>query len=161
MRHPVASLVILPAIACHPVAHSARQPLAPDSAVEPIVACVRSALADAPNVKEARFKKDYPRTVYVIFLNPPDPQAGGMELVVAPTSGTPSQFVVAYTLWTGNLTKPGVPNLAKLNAPSVEATAAQLLRAAHNQCAPTAAGQPACSMSNFDERITGRCSVGI
>jgi hypothetical protein len=161
MRHPVAFLAILAPLACHPAAHNTRQALPPDAAVEPIVACVRSALADAPNVKAASFRKDYPRTIYVSFLNPPDPTVGGMALVVAPTSGTPRQFVVEYTLWTGRRGTPGVPNLARSNAPAVEAMGAQLLGVARDQCAPTAAGAPACSMSNFNERLTGRCSLGI
>ena len=161
MRHTVALLPILAALACHRPAHGARQAVAPDSAGDPLVACIHSALADSPNVAEAGFKKDYPRTLWVRLVNPPDPQIGGMQLVVSPTSGKPKQFVVEYTLWTGTLHKPGVPNLALLNAPAVEAMAAQLLRGVGNRCAPTAAGAPACSMSNFGEKLTGRCSLGI
>jgi hypothetical protein len=54
-----------------------------------------------------------------------------------------------------------VPNLAELNAPAVEAIGAQLLRGVRDQCAPTAAGAPACSMSKFADKMTGRCSLGI
>jgi hypothetical protein len=161
MRHPVAFLAILSALACHPPAHSVSEVLEPDSAVEPLVACVRSALAESPNVREAGFKKDYPRTVWVSFVNPPDQYVSGMELVVAPNSGTPTQIVAEYTLWAGTLHRPGVPNLASFNAPAVAAMGIQLLAGVRNQCAPTKTGAPACSTSNFNERIKGRCSIGI
>jgi len=161
MRHPIAFLAILAALACHPAAPSAMQEFPPESTVEPLVACVRSALADSPTVAEASVKRDHPRTVYARFVNPPDPTVGGMELVVVPIRGTPTQVAVEYTLWTGTLYKPGVPNLSKLNAPAVEATGAQLLRDVRDRCAPTAAGAPACSLSTLNEKITGRCSVGI
>ena len=161
MRRPFASVAILAALACHPAAHGAGEALASDAAVEPLVACVRSALADSPNVAEARYAKNHPRTVWAKLSNPPDPQVGAMALVVAPMRGTPRQFVVEYSLWTGTLMKPGVPNLAKLNAPAVETTGAQLLSEVRNRCVPTAAGAPAGSVSTFGEKISGRCSVGI
>jgi hypothetical protein len=161
MRHPVAILAILATLACHRAAPGAGQALAPDSTEEPLVSCAHSALAHSPNVKEAVFKKDYPRTLYVVFVNPPDPSAGAMTLVVAPSRGTPRQLVIEYSLWTGTSHRPGVQNLAALNAPAVEATGAQLLREVANRCAATATGAPACSMSTFHEKLTGRCSIGI
>lgn len=126
------------------------------------MACVRDALAESPNAKEVWVVKDSPRTVVVRLANAPDPQAGAMALVVAPNRGTPRQFVIEYTLWTGSLHRgAGVPNLARLNAPAVEATDALFLRAARNRCAPNAGGEPACSKSELNERINGRCSLGI
>jgi hypothetical protein len=161
MRRPAAFLAILAALACHPAAQGAGEALPSKADVEPIVACVWSSLADVPNVREVRFVKDYPRTVWVIFWNPPDPQTGGMKLLVAPDKGTPKQFVVEYSLWTGTTQRPGVPNMASLNAPAVEATGSLLLSGVRNRCAPKAAGTPSCSMSNFRDRINGRCSIGI
>lgn len=126
-----------------------------------MAACMLGALRGSPNVAEAGFSKDQPRTVYVRFVNAPDPSIGAMTLVAAPNRGTARQFVVEYTLWTQVTNRPGVPNMARANAPAVEATAAQLLRVLGSQCAPRGAGEPACSMSNFGNKLTGRCSLGI
>jgi hypothetical protein len=161
MRHTAAFLAILSALACHHADPRASQALGTDVADEPMVACMLRSLTDSPNIAKAGFRKDAPRTVYVSFVNPPDPSIGGMALVVVPTRGTPKQFVVEYSLWAGTSNRPGVPNLARLNAPAVEATGAQLLRTVRSQCAPSAGGEPACTMSSFQNRITGRCSLGI
>lgn len=161
MRLPPACLAILASLACHPAAHAAGEALPSKADVEPIVACAWSALADVPNVAEVRFVKDHPRRVWAKFLNPPDPQIEGMQLVVAPTTGKPTQFVVEYTLWTATTNRPGVPNPARLNAPMVEATGMQLLSGVRNRCAPTAGGTPSCSTSNLRDKLSGRCSIGI
>ena len=161
MRLPVAFLAILAALACHSAAPGAGETL-PVASVEPLVACVQSALASSRMVAKAGIKKDYPRTLYATFVNPPDPYVTGIVLDVAPSRGTPTQFVVEYAMWRGKLyKKPGIPNLAELNAPAVQATITQLLNEVAGQCAPSAPGAPSCSMSYLDANMRGRCSIGI
>lgn len=84
-----------------------------------------------------------------------------MKLVVAPDRGAPKQIVVEYSLYARISQRPGAPNMASLNAPAVEAIGALLLSGVRNQCVPSAAGTPSCSMSSFGDRINGRCSLGI
>ena len=163
MRQPTTFLAVLAALACHPAAHRAEQALAPDSAVEPLVACVRTALADSPNIAEIRLRADHPRTQTVIFRNPPGPGVGGMAVVVAPSRGTPSQFVVEYTLWVGDPAKPFSVDNSGAAAADV---ASRLLLEVRAQCAPAAPGAPTCSlMPNFGQdgqkTRTGRCSTAI
>jgi hypothetical protein len=167
MRHPIPYLAAAAALACHPGArHRAGQALAPDSAVEPMVACVRTALEDSPNVAKVGFKSESPRTQYITFVNPPGVLLGGMTLIVAPSRGTPSQLVVEYTLWRETQGKPGIPTLTDLNAPAVSEAGARLLRDVRDQCAPTAPGAAECSTmpdigGNENHARSGRCSIGI
>src|SRR4051812_8738066 len=136
MRQPTAVLAVLAAVACHPAAHNAEHAVAPDSAVEPVVACVRSALGASPNIAEIRPSDDHPRTASVIFVNPPGPGVGGMAVVVAPSRGTPSQFVAEYTLWVGD---PGKSGNGDNSGGAVADAASRLLLEASTRCAPAAA----------------------
>ncbi|MFL5607332.1 MAG: hypothetical protein ACJ8AD_12865 [Gemmatimonadaceae bacterium] len=99
----------------------------------------------------------------MIFVNPPGPGVGGMAVVVAPSRGTPSQFVAEYTLWVGD---PGKSGNGDNSGGAVADAASRLLLEASTRCAPAATGAPMCSLmpmfgQDGQKTRTGRCSIGI
>ena len=163
MRAHATFLALLATLACHPAAPRSDQALAPDSAPDAMVACVHGALEGSTNVAGVRFANGRPRTQYVTFVIPPGPGVGTMAVVVAPGRGKPSQFVAEYTFWIGDLNKPSTGDPS--GAAAAEA-GTRLLQAAKTECAPSAPGEPSCSLMpafgpEGQKTRTGRCSIGI
>jgi hypothetical protein len=170
MRRP-GLLLLLSALACGPTAgHRARQTLAPtsepDSAQDPIVACVDAVLDASPIVEQvttARRRDDHLRTRYVVLRNPPGPRTTSLLFTVVPSSGAPRELVVEY-VWPGpwqgqnGMQPPPDPKVSEVEGETMADIGAGLLREVRAECAPTAPGQPACS--RVAQGRGGRCVLG-
>jgi len=127
-----------------------------------MVACVDAALGASPLVARVlpASGRDRPRTRRVLLMAPPGPRIQGLTFAVEPPRDAPRQLAVEYT-WPGasGMAPPEEPKLAALEGQAVADIAVRLLREVRARCAPTAAGEPACSM--VQQSRVGRCTLGV
>ena len=170
MRRSGLLLPMLAVLACGPTAgHRAQQTLAPaaapDSAQEPLLACVDAVLAGSPYVERQLTKRASanPRKQYVKLRNPPGPLSTGLGFAVEPARGAPREFVVEYAWpgpWQGTngMKPPPEKRASDIEGQMMADIGAELLRQVRSECAPAAPGEPVCS--RVAQGRSGRCVLG-
>ena len=169
MRRSGLLLPMLAALACGSTpGHRAQQtlaPAAPDSAQEPLLACVDAVLAGSPYVERQLTKRASanPRKRYVILRNPPSPRSTGLGFAVEPLRGVPREFVVEYAWpgpWQGTsgMKPPPDQRTSDIEGQMMADIGAELLRQVRSECAPAAPGEPVCS--RVAQGRSGRCVLG-
>jgi hypothetical protein len=102
------------------------------------------------------------RKRYIILRNSPGVRSSGLGLSIVPSSGTPRELVIEYTLlsWQsgGGMKPPPDPQVTEMEAESMAEISTSLLQAVGAECLPSAPGSPVCS--RVAQGRGGRCSLG-